>query len=881
LISQRSGIAEYLNASDPNNPGQTILDSWNAANGRYDLTPSQLVAAALTLEQTMPPGDTSTFQYSNTNFLLLGMILEKASCASASGCRSFDEILQQEILTPLGLSETTYPTGTTYDGAHTNATWNQYGVLTDFTHPSPVIPNTAGAMISTVHDQLDWLIELTTNANGTLSPEIFAERLQWTTDLNGNVAGSEAGYGMAIYGSTSATTGQATLGHGGEISGVQTLMFQFPDANLFIVGDVNTFLSVPDDRTLPASSITDLYYGLERSIMTLTAATVNGGSCVGGANATCTGTTVTPFGITGSGNVNIEASGSFWTNTSLEFSEPIPTLTVYGAEVTALSVNDGTVTIKENGIVESIGNGSTALQLGGSQNTVDISGQLNAIGYATRALDGSGISNDTIIINPTGSVTGGIALTQGLDRITANGTVNGDIFLGPDAILSGSGIVNGLLSGGTVAPGNSVGVLTVSTYNGFGSTLQMEIDGSSATADKLKVVEQESEGIPVVDTGTAYLEGATLELSGTRPATDTRLLLLEADNGLFGSFGSLLDNDGLLNTRGRVSGAVLSGSTSVVAAWTSPAPFDAAADLLYLTSLDRADHNLNRINRTNTGLIESRGMRPFVMFLGNYADFSSEDGASGYTIQSEGLMLGVDVPLGNDFLVGLNFATTIGTAQVDWDGEEQESSVQSLGLYGTRKAGEYNIGADFSIGYGDIDYSNKVTIDGLAGIAKGKYDVLPITLGLSVNRAFMGDEWTTDITGDLVYMHGKAKGFTETGIAENAAFTFADHTNERLRAGVTTTFSKNEPIAQCYPWVSLGIFQHFDLNSPDIQYHLPDGATARLEGRDGSGIESRLGIGFRHQLQNKVNLNFSVDGSLREDDAATRMMLWLSIPLDS
>ena len=49
LISQRSGIAEYLNAQDPSTPGQTILDSWNAANGRYDLSPSQLVEAALTL----------------------------------------------------------------------------------------------------------------------------------------------------------------------------------------------------------------------------------------------------------------------------------------------------------------------------------------------------------------------------------------------------------------------------------------------------------------------------------------------------------------------------------------------------------------------------------------------------------------------------------------------------------------------------------------------------------------------------------------------------------------------------------------------------------------------------------------------------------------
>ena len=613
--------------------------------------------------------------------------------------------------------------------------------------------------------------------------------------------------------------------------------------------------------------------------MTLTAATVYGGSCVGGYDLTCSGTTVLPQGVTASGDVIIEASGNYWTNTSLNFSEPIPTLTAYGEDITALSVSNGTVTIKGNAIVESIGNGSTALHLSGTQNTVAISGQLNATGYGTTALDGSSISDDTVVIQPTGSVTGKIALTNGSDQIIANGTVTGDVLLGPNATLCGSGKILGLLTGGTVAPGNSIGLLTVSSYNGFDSTLQMEINGDAVASDLLKVVKQQSEGIPVVDTGTAYLGGAILELSGTRPAVDSRFLLLDADNSLSGSFSTILDKDQLLQATGRISGALLTGTKSVVASWSSPAPFDAAIDMQYLTSLDRADHNLQRMNHTNTGLIERKGITPFAMLLGNYANFSTEDSVSGYTIKSEGLMLGVDVPIGQDMFIGMNFSSIIGAAKVDVDGEEQESSVQSLGLYGALKAGSYTIGADFSIGYGDIDYSNKVTIGQDLATAKGTYDVLPLTLGLSMSRAFKGDAWTTDITGDLIYMSGKTKGFTETGIAENAAFTFEEYTCERLRAGVTATLSRNMPIAQWYPWMSLGVFQHFDLHSPGIQYHLENGAAARLDIRDVNGFEPRLGVGFRHQLQNKVNMNFSIDGSLRDDTVATRMMLWLSVPL--
>ena len=221
---------------------------------------------------------------------------------------------------------------------------------------------------------------------------------------------------------------------------------------------------------------------IERSIPTAVAASTSGGACSAGSSGTdCTGTSVTATGHTGTGEVNIQASENFWTNTSVSFSAPVPTVTAYGANVIGMSVTDATVSIKTDAILESIGNSSTALKLDGTTNTVDIFGQLLATGSSVTAIDGSAASNDTITVKSTGTVTGDIKLTSGTDKITVDGTLTGDISLGTNGTVSGSGAINGLITGGTIAPGNSVGTLTVERYEGTSNTLAMEVDGTTGT----------------------------------------------------------------------------------------------------------------------------------------------------------------------------------------------------------------------------------------------------------------------------------------------------------------------------------------------------------------------------------------------------------------
>ncbi len=94
LLQHRSGLPEFA--------GEPGADEWIAANENRTLTPSAAVAIALGKPaQFVPPG--TSFVYTNTNYIVLGMLVE-----SVSG-RSYADELRSRILDPLDLEDTYLP----------------------------------------------------------------------------------------------------------------------------------------------------------------------------------------------------------------------------------------------------------------------------------------------------------------------------------------------------------------------------------------------------------------------------------------------------------------------------------------------------------------------------------------------------------------------------------------------------------------------------------------------------------------------------------------------------------------------------------------------------------------------------------------------------
>ena len=138
LLDHTSGIADYCSV-----PGITLCA--NPDPGRR-WTPEELVAIGVGAPPTFPPG--RGWSYTNTDYLLLGMIIERATG------RTLGAEYERRIFRPLGLDETSFPTGTSMP----RPIGRGYNVLgrgtwpPDVTATSPTIAGAAGAMVSTPGD---------------------------------------------------------------------------------------------------------------------------------------------------------------------------------------------------------------------------------------------------------------------------------------------------------------------------------------------------------------------------------------------------------------------------------------------------------------------------------------------------------------------------------------------------------------------------------------------------------------------------------------------------------------------------------------------------------------------------------------------------------
>ncbi len=168
------------------------------------------------------PGE--DYQYSNTNYLILGQVAE------AVAGKPLHKQLRQRFFKPLGLDDTIYQPEQKprADAAHGHWAWP--GGHTDHTRSSAYVPfmaaasiaDAAGAMASTAGDLAVWAAEL--YGGDVLTPEM---RDQMTTFLTPGWYG--LGADVAVF------AGNRGHGHRGGIRGYESSMWYFPETGVSIV----------------------------------------------------------------------------------------------------------------------------------------------------------------------------------------------------------------------------------------------------------------------------------------------------------------------------------------------------------------------------------------------------------------------------------------------------------------------------------------------------------------------------------------------------------------------------------------------------------------------------------------------------------------------
>ncbi|WP_030418326.1 serine hydrolase domain-containing protein [Streptomyces sp. SCSIO 75703] len=205
LLNHTSGIANYT-ADEEFGRRYFTADGFFAH--RYDtLAPRRAVAIALRHRPDFEPG--TSWNYSNTNYVLAGLVIEKATG------RPYGEEVRRRIIQPLGLRATSVP-GTRADmprpssRAYSKLAETATGPTYDVTRLNPSLAHAAGEMISGSDDLTRFYTAL---LRGRLLPARQLAEMTTTVPMD-----ERTDYGLGLM-RTRLSCGVNVWGHGGGIHG--------------------------------------------------------------------------------------------------------------------------------------------------------------------------------------------------------------------------------------------------------------------------------------------------------------------------------------------------------------------------------------------------------------------------------------------------------------------------------------------------------------------------------------------------------------------------------------------------------------------------------------------------------------------------------------
>ncbi|WP_328933419.1 MULTISPECIES: serine hydrolase domain-containing protein [unclassified Streptomyces] len=209
LLNHTSGLFNYT----ADFPAITTAAGFEA--DRYTTwTPQQLVGIAMRHAPDFAPG--TQWEYSNTNYILAGMIVQKATG------HTWQQEVTRRIIRPLSLRDTSAPdTSARISGQHLHgySDFGEGGPVIDVTDFNPSAAGSAGAMISTTGDLTRFFSALV--GGKLLRPAQLAEMKTTVRAASLDPVWPGARYGLGLM-EIPLTCGGVYYSHAGDLSGYTT-----------------------------------------------------------------------------------------------------------------------------------------------------------------------------------------------------------------------------------------------------------------------------------------------------------------------------------------------------------------------------------------------------------------------------------------------------------------------------------------------------------------------------------------------------------------------------------------------------------------------------------------------------------------------------------
>ncbi|WP_437677009.1 serine hydrolase domain-containing protein [Sorangium sp. So ce131] len=238
LLQHTSGIYNYTGQAEPDDPDpQSNLAALDTADGYMQhrlehVDPEELVALAMEHKPNFDPG--TEWAYSNTNYVLAGMIIERVTG------HHWSEEVEARILEPLGLDHTFEP-GDEPDLPAPHATaYQQFkvgGPLVDVTIANHTWADAAGSLVTTSADLAKFWRAL--SEGSLLEPEQTAELHDTVPAPAFDPIAPGAGYGLGIMW-VPTSCGGGYWSHAGDTLGYSTRNAASDDGSRVVVMSLST-----------------------------------------------------------------------------------------------------------------------------------------------------------------------------------------------------------------------------------------------------------------------------------------------------------------------------------------------------------------------------------------------------------------------------------------------------------------------------------------------------------------------------------------------------------------------------------------------------------------------------------------------------------------
>jgi uncharacterized protein with beta-barrel porin domain len=409
-----------------------------------------------------------------------------------------------------------------------------------------------------------------------------------------------------------------------------------------------------------------------------------------------------------------------------------------------------------------------------------------------------------------------------LGTLSADGTLGGLVDVSPGAKLAGNGVIQGSVTNrGTLAPGNSIGTLTVMGAFSFAddSTFEVEIE-PGGTSDLL------------LASGAISIAGGTVSVFGGSGSFSNGMLFTIANGAtVAGTFDNLVDDlafidtslmytpamvllglnrnmmdvDDVARTRnqravsraldvaetagnlGPVLGAIfaLNADQARAALDSLSGEIHASAQDAVLAAGERFTRTVLRRDGEQAALLpgEDSGARVWVRPFGGVFSVDGDGNAGGFDETGGGIAGGIAFAFGDGFEAGA--AIGYETSSIDFDrSADADFDIIEGGVYGRFASGGFHLEGALAFGAVSGDTTRQVMVGSLAETARGDIEGTQIAARLETGFAFdLGDGAIFQPLASLSFTSFDRDGFNEEG-APATGLKVGSETAEQVTAGL-------------------------------------------------------------------------------------------------